>query len=372
MVTNKKKRKSRTNNQCGLGTGLDRKKLKVTQIIAFTVFFVTLTIIGACAHTSSKLVRSLKRKKEAKIRKPRLRTTWARENSRLSNRMFYRLFRMHRPCFVHLCEKIEKSVGSKVFKSEKYIESMILKGHTNKESSMMIAHIQKNGPYIPGEVKVAMTLRILAGASYLDMYLWFNVNPDYVRYLTRKVMKDWFCNDDVVLIDFYKLLESTEDTNTIRNAFARKTDGIMNGCIGAVDGWVVKIRCPSWKEVLNPGKYFCRKGFYGINVQAIVAKNKKILWRSIGNKGSAHDSKVFNESSLGKYLLANANDLYTKGLYIVGDSAYSIRSYMLTPHDNADPGSKEDNFNFFLSSNRIYVECAFGEIDRRWEFFGNL
>ena len=74
----------------------------------------------------------------------------------------------------------------------------------------------------------------------------------------------------------------------------------MNGCIGAADGWVVKIRCPSWKEVLNPGKYFCRKGFYGINVQAIVAKNKKILWRSIGEKGSAHDSKVFIESSLGK------------------------------------------------------------------------
>ena len=44
----------------------------------------------------------------------------------------------------------------------------------------------------------------------------------------------------------------------------------------------------------------------------------------------------------------------------------ALRSYMLTPHDNALPDPKEDNFNFFLSSNRIYVECAFGEIDRRW------
>jgi hypothetical protein len=78
---------------------------------------------------------------------------------------------------------------------------------------------------------------------------------------------------------------------------------------------------------------------------------------------------VFNESGLGKYLLDHADDLYAKGLYIVGDSAYSLRSYMLTPHDNAQPGSKEDNFNFFLSSNRIYVECAFGEIDRRWGIF---
>ena len=138
----------------------------------------------------------------------------------------------------------------------------------------------------------------------------------------------------------------------------------------AADGWVVKIRCPAWSEVLNPGKYFCRKGFYGINIQAIVSKDKKILWRTIGHKGSSHDSKVFKESGLGKYLIDHADDLYARGLYIVGDSAYALRSYMLTPHDNALPDSKEDNFNFFLSSNRIYVECAFGgEIDRRWGIF---
>ena len=50
----------------------------------------------------------------------------------------------------------------------------------------------------------------------------------------------------------------------------------------------------------------------------------------------------------------------------MGDSAYAIRSYLLTPFDNADAGSSEDTFNFFLSNMRIYVECTFGEIDRRW------
>ena len=67
---------------------------------------------------------------------------------------------------------------------------VIMEGHLSKESSMMVAHIKKYGPYIPGEVKVVMTLRILVGASYLDMCLWFNVNLDYVIYLTRSVMKD--------------------------------------------------------------------------------------------------------------------------------------------------------------------------------------
>ena len=38
----------------------------------------------------------------------------------------------------------------------------------------------------------------------------------------------------------------------------------------------------------------------------------------------------------------------------------------MVPYDKASPRSSEDAFNFYLSSSRIYVKCAFGEIDRRW------
>ena len=143
----------------------------------------------------------------------------------------------------------------------------------------------------------------------------------------------------------------------------------MKGCIGALDGWLVRIKSPSEKECRNPGKYFCRKGFYAINVQVIVDRKKRILWRCIGAKGSSHDSSVFNESSLAKTLLRLAVDLWEKGLYIVADSAYALRNYVLVPYDNAKTGSREDAFNFFQSSMRIYVECTFGEIDRRWGIF---
>ena len=54
---------------------------------------------------------------------------------------------------------------------------------------------------------------------------------------------------------------------------------------------------------------------------------------------------------------------------MVGDSAYALRNYLLVPYENARPGSPEDSFNYYLSSNRIWVECAFGEIDRRWGIF---
>jgi len=39
------------------------------------------------------------------------------------------------------------------------------------------------------------------------------------------------------------------------------------------------------------------------------------------------------------------------------------------PYDNAQHDTPEDNFNFVHSSRRIFVECAFGEIDMHWGIF---
>lgn len=281
-------------------------------------------------------------------------------------------FRMSRPCFNLLCAKIEEVVGEKEFKSEAYLERLRSEGHSNKVASMYNNSINSSGGYIPGEVKVAMTIRILAGASYLDMFLWFNVNADHVRFISCRVMRNWFCHPGMIpSINLEtQVLQDARAIDRIRKQFGRKSLGVMGGCIGAIDGWLVRIRCPKYCEVKNPGKYFSRKGFYALNVQVIVDLKKRVLWRyDIGEKGSSHDSRVFNESGLGKHLFEIAAYLREKGLYLVGDSAYALRSFLLTPFDNAKQGSSEDSFNFFLSSKRIYVECAFGEIDRMWGIF---
>jgi hypothetical protein len=64
-------------------------------------------------------------------------------------------------------------------------------------------------------------------------------------------------------------------------------------------------------------------------------------------------------------LLAKSRYLASKGWFIIGDSAYSLCQFLITPFDNVRHGLAEDNFNFFQSSARIYVECAFSEIDAR-------
>ena len=117
--------------------------------------------------------------------------------------------------------------------------------------------------------------------------------------------------------------------------------------------------------VHNPSSFFSRKGFFGINVQEIVDKNKKILYRYIQHRGADNDFTKSKNSRFYKWLVENWLMLGRRGFYFFGDSAYSLKSFLLTPYDNVIHGSHEDNYNFFHSPSRITVECVFGKVDLR-------
>ncbi len=112
--------------------------------------------------------------------------------------------------------------------------------------------------------------------------------------------------------------------------------------------------------------FYSKKGYFAVKIQAIINRKKKILFRSIMSRGAEHDSLAFKNSGLHKLLEQKWQFMAEKGYYFIGDSAYSLKSFHLTPYDNAMHGTPEDNFNFFPLPLRISVECAFGEIDLRW------
>jgi hypothetical protein len=184
------------------------------------------------------------------------------------------------------------------------------------------------------------------------------------------VLKEWIC--DSIKIPNEEYFRDIEAMKVTAQEFASgRNNGILSGCIGALDCWLVKIKKPSQKKdrVRNVAGYFSRKGFYAVNCQVIVDKKKRILWRSIKCRGGEHDSAAFKRTGLYQQLLEDFPILLQHGLYIIGDSAYSLCSFLLKPFENSTPYSDEDSFNFFLSSARIVVECCFGEIDGRWGIF---
>ena len=344
--------------------------------ILFAIVAAMLSMTAACAYfyvmISYCLTKNTHNNSDiAKQRVPNTRKTWGEEEKRYSPRMFFRLFRMKRSTFQQLALKIEKHHGEENFKSEAYLLKLKSLGNATAKSRMYNATRSCNtGDYISGERKLAITLRLMAGASYLDMYLWSNISANHINHIFQYTVEHWLCREYVSDVNFFNnVLFNETNARHIRNKFNTTSNGILSGCVGALDGWLVRIRCPTLSEVPNPGKYISRKGFFAINVQAIVDKDKRILWRHIGSLGSSHDSPVFKESFLARYLDEHVREIIRKGIYLVGDSAYALRPYLLVPFDNAKPQSKEDGFNYYLSKNRIYVECAFGEIDRRWGIF---
>ena len=247
-----------------------------------------LLVVGGSMHLYCliyhELDLSITRSEHARNRTPNTyRKDWSEYNERVSERMFYRMYRMKRPCFNLLCQKIEKAVGRDVFKSESYIKELRQQGYSTPKSRMYHCACTSIGDYIQGELKVALTLRFLAGASYLDLFMAYQVQANYILTIVQEVKRDWICHPKVLPMNFYEdVLYNPSRMQQIRSEFGISSDSILSGCIGAIDGWLVKIRCPTLEEVINPGKYMCRKGFFALNVQAIVDKKKDIVviyWR---------------------------------------------------------------------------------------------
>lgn len=283
---------------------------------------------------------------------------------------------MSRDCFSLLCDQIKNNVGEHVFRSEAYLDDLY-RGrliphpdegkYVQRMMSLAVAARAYQGDFISGEVKVALMLRLLAGGSYLDLGFMFETNASYALAIFHKVIRDWILDDRLVKINGMEYCQDEARMNEVALQFARGSGGVMGGCIRAIDGWIVKIVRPSKRDnVMDPKSFYSRKGFFGISVQAIVDKNKKVLFRSIESRGAEHDSSAFKRTNLYKWLMENWCTLRDKGYYFIGDSAYSLKSFLHTPYDNTVHGTAEDNYNYFHSSSRIVVECTFGEVDLRW------
>ncbi|KAL7506494.1 hypothetical protein ACHAXN_009688 [Cyclotella atomus] len=269
------------------------------------------------------------KKDAAKNRKLRQRTSWSRFQSRLTDKQFRRYFRMERECFEHLCQQIIANVGEGAFKSEEYLHELKhgYVGIDIKNTNIANAHEHSTGGFVSGEVKLALTLRLLAGGSYMDLALLFDVGFSTAYEILHHVIKEWILDDRLVKINGIEFCEDEVCMGNVAREFAKKSNFIINGCIGAIDGWIVKIKKPS--------------------------RNKDLF-------------NLFKNSKFYKWLEHNWKKLAEQQFYFIGDSAYALKSFLMTPFDNAVHGTPEDNYNFFHSSSRIWVECVFGEIDLRW------
>jgi DDE superfamily endonuclease len=295
----------------------------------------------------------------------RRRHHWSELKQSLSDPMFRRMFRMKKEWFDDLCKEINDCVGDRVFKSENWLND------DNNNSAIATSKASDAwGGIVSGEMKVACTLRMLAGGSYVDILMAYNISNCQVYTVFHEVI-GWIGSTFAFPLTNYLLSENIAALKVISEGFSKRSDGVFKGCIGALDGLAIRIKCPNrtLDGVCDPKNYFCRKGFFALNVQAICDHEKRVIWLSTGHKGSTHDSTAFGETTLSVTLKEKADFLHDNRMFICGDSAYPLLSYLICPYNTESPQSMEDVFNYYHSSCRINIECAFGEVIMRWGIF---
>lgn len=132
--------------------------------------------------------------------------------------------------------------------------------------------------------------------------------------------------------------------------------------IGAIDGTHIKIRAPSE----DADSYINRKGFYSINVQVVCDSLGRFTHIYAGQVGSVHDSRVFRNSPVARFLDL-PEEYFPNDAHIIGDAAYGIHHYIMVPfRNNGHLTDRQKNFNYCLSSTRMAVERAIGSLKMRF------
>ena len=214
------------------------------------------------------------------------RPTWTGFCNRVSDSHFRRQFRMTRHTFSNLCHILCSCIGEATFRPE----------HSTQQSRNS-ASLQSRGGLIPGEVKVAISIRILAGGSYLDLVPLFDVSESHIYHIFDDFLY-WVLKAFKFPLNTILQEENWAALAVIAEPFLYGSNGVFNGIIGALDGIAIRIRSPFLSEVTDPGNYYCQKGFFALNVQAICDRSKKFTWCYPSNKGSSHDSVAFANSHL--------------------------------------------------------------------------
>jgi hypothetical protein len=127
--------------------------------------------------------------------------------------------------------------------------------------------------------------------------------------------------------------------------------------IGAIDGTHIPIKSPGGNEA---ELYRNRKGYFSINVQAIVDSTCKFTDIVVRWPGATHDATIFNNSLICQRFEQNEFDGF-----LLGDSGYPCRRYLLTPFLNLDTHAQL-RYNRSHIVTRTVVEKTFGQWKERF------
>jgi hypothetical protein len=287
-----------------------------------------------------------------------------------SDDFFKRQYRVSREVFDDLCDRTKRLYpGAHEDGLENY-----------KLSQIRSAASSANGQPITMELRIAITLRMLAGASYLDL-VWYQVGSTTIHPLfisTLSLLDKAMPNEEMFKLptDEAGWEEIAEEWRDIMKR--KRGHPFMNGTVLAGDGLVIQIIKPSHKDRgdLDVAGFRNRKGYFALVVQAFCDAYGKFRYFDIRWPGATPDITCYKQTTLYELFMSGK---VPEQYHMVLDEAYTSigGSQHLCPYSRAQMRTAKDHvseaeyekmrvFCHLLSSQRITIERGFGMFLRKF------
>jgi hypothetical protein len=217
-------------------------------------------------------------------------------------------------------------------------------------------------PIIP-EIIMHCLIRYMSGGSYIDICLLVDVSITAFYNCVRTAMKA-IINCKELKIKFPK---TTMQIIKQGKQFKKlSTNGIIDKCVGCIDGVLIRIKTPSVKECGSVKSFY--SGHYaamGLNVQASCDHLCRFNYISVAAPGGSHDLGAYSRIRLSQIV----ENLPT-GYYVIGDNAYMATEHLITPFSGCQKNEPLNPvYNFYCAQVRIRIEMAFGLLTTKWRIF---
>ncbi|XP_070549917.1 putative nuclease HARBI1 [Ptychodera flava] len=117
------------------------------------------------------------------------------------------------------------------------------------------------------------------------------------------------------------------------------------GVVGVIDGTHIRITNLPGQD----GDFINRKGYPSVQLQLVVDDHMIINDAFVGWPGSTHDARVLRNSEF----YTSAAQRIPEGMYIIGDSAYPLQPWLMTPfRDMGNLPQAQRHYNRVISSTR--------------------
>jgi hypothetical protein len=144
------------------------------------------------------------------------------------------------------------------------------------------------------------------------------------------------------------------------------------GAIGIIDGTHIGLVKPVSSGEVMPERFCNRKHFYSLNCVVICDHLGRVRFFTNRHAGSAHDSRIWEESAMKATLVDRFTTSHPQ--YLIGDEGFAcsdtlltmVREQQLRAVTDAQRREKMLAYNSALKKARITIEHCFGRIKKRY------